>query len=237
MPGRESRSGRANEYLGDDEPLSRGEGIEPCPGVAIARFQGWVKPLSVLGVPMGSSPAQFRRLTRQRGKTNFAQLTLGRAMNLHPHGMNRARLHKRAGVWIENTRARRHLLLGDLDDIEKRKGGRIARQHKAAVHAPRGIHQSRARQPLQDLRDEEIGRRGRFRDLTLGRQTVARAGQVDEATDSVVDLPKEVHAGPIMQRSWWRDEQLLAAHVCSPAFTTHQEHARQCTGQREPADG
>jgi hypothetical protein len=29
-------------------------------------------------------------------------------------------------------------------------------------------------------------------------------------------LPKEVHAGPIMQRSWGRDEQLLAARVGSP---------------------
>ena len=206
MPGRESRSGRANEDVGDDEPLSRGERIGQCSVLATAEFHGWIKPLFVLGEPPGPSPVQLRRPTSQRRKTDLAQLALGRAMNLHPHRMNRARLHKRAGVWIKNTRARRHLLLGEFDDIEKGKGGRIARQHKAAMHAPGGIHQSRARQPLQNLRDEEIRRRGRLRDLTLGRQTVARASQVDEATDGVVDLPKEVHRGPIMQRLQRRDE-------------------------------
>ena len=67
------------------------------------------------------------------------------------------------------------------------------------------------RRLLQDLGDKQVRRRGRLGDLALGRQTVARASQVDEAADGVVDLSKEVHVGPIMQRAWSRDEQLLAA--------------------------
>ena len=132
-------------------------------------------------------------------------------MNLHPHGMNRAGFTERAGARIENTGTRRQSRLGDVEDIEERERSRFPRQREAAVHAPGGRHHSRAHKLLQDLGDKQVRRRGRLGDLALGRQTVARASQVDEAADGVVDLSKEVHVGPIMQRAWSRDEQLLAA--------------------------
>jgi hypothetical protein len=47
-------------------------------------------------------------------------------------------------------------------------------------------------------------------------------------------LPKEVHRGPIMQRFERRDEQLLAAYVGSPGFTTHQERAILPSAYRVP---
>ena len=77
-------------------------------------------------------------------------------MDLHPDGTNRARLAKRTNTRVENTRPRRQARLGGVDDIEEGKPSRIARQHEAAVHAAGGTHQTRAHQPLQDLRDKEI---------------------------------------------------------------------------------
>lgn len=176
-------------------------------------------------------PAQLRSLASQRREADLAQFALGRAMNLHPHGMNRAGFPKRAGARIEDTGTRRHPRLGDVDDVKEREMGWISRQHEAAVHTAGGRYQSRAHQLLQNLRDKEIRRRGRLRDLALGCQTVPRAGQVDEAANGVVDLSKEVHGGPIMQQGRRADEQLLDApfdlvfdwsQVASPTTTTRQ---------------
>jgi len=157
--------------------------------------------------------------------------------------MHGARLTKRTSARVENARPRRQARLRDVDDIKERKVSWITRQHEAAVYAPGGEHQAGTDEPLQDLRDEQIRGQGFLRDLALGCQTVARATQVDNAAYGVVDLPKEVHCGPIMHREERGDEQLLAGNLCpsllpapgcSPATTMRQRHA--LAGNRESSD-